>query len=110
LHLYFQGDTILTGSWAATDGLQLWDFGSGQLIETFNLDHAVEHLEYPGDKQKGDFFYSAQFGGDDFIFAGGSGITDVLVINIHTSQVISHKNIIHSFTLGSHICDRQGYI
>ncbi|KAK2169408.1 hypothetical protein LSH36_10g07056 [Paralvinella palmiformis] len=87
--LDLKGDTILTGSWAATDGLQLWDFGSGQLIETFNLDHAVEHLEYPGDKQKGDFFYSAQFGGDDFIFAGGSGITDVLVINIHTSQVVS---------------------
>ena len=78
---------ILTGSWVARGGLQLWDFGSGQLIETLNLDHIVKQSQYPADKQNGEFFYCAQFGGDDFIFAGGSGIKNVLVINIHTSQV-----------------------
>lgn len=61
------GEQILTGSWRAINPLQIWDFGSGEVIET------VEWSS-PG-SQSQSMIFSAQFSKDpssSMIIAGGS--------------------------------------
>lgn len=61
------GDQILVGSWRASDALQLWDFGSGQMIETVSWSPPGSHSTC--------MLYSAQFSKDpssSMIIAGGS--------------------------------------
>ena len=84
------------------------------MIENFNMDHAVD-AQYPGDKQGGETFYSAELGDDDLIFTGGSCIPDALLIIIHTSQGLSKVHFgttiqaIYS-TDNGHICATGGIV
>jgi WD40 repeat protein len=61
------GDKILTGSWRINDALQLWDFGTGEVIESINWKTAGT--------QTSCMLFSAQFSKDaasSMIMAGGS--------------------------------------
>ena len=92
--LDIKGSQILTGSWVARSSLQLWDYGSGEVIETIGLDHVTDRMpHHHGDGPRGEFMYSAQFAGDNLILAGGSGIMDVLVISANTCQVVSEVDV-----------------
>lgn len=65
---FFNG-VILTGSWRIKDPLQIWDFGTGELIE--NIKWRTE-----GVSGEPCLLYAAQFSRDpqaEFILAGGSG-------------------------------------
>ena len=67
------GQEILTGSWRPDNQLQLWDFGTGSLIDT---------LEWPESmvSQEPCLVYAAQFSPDGRqIAAGGSGANEVRV-------------------------------
>jgi COMPASS component SWD3 len=73
---------ILTGSWRPTEQLQIWDFGSGNLIETLPWPLALG--EEPC------LLYAAQFSknnGAEFIAAGGSGSNETRVIHRKTGKV-----------------------
>jgi WD40 repeat protein len=61
------GDKILTGSWRISDALQLWDFGTGQVIETIDWKTVGTQTTC--------MLFSAQFSKDaasSMIMAGGS--------------------------------------
>ena len=58
--------------------LQIWDFKSGELIETI-----------PFPSEKGAFLYCARFLSDELIAAGGSGTKDLKLLYRHTYEVIS---------------------
>lgn len=69
-------DNILTGSWVADNALQIWDFKSGDLIETI-----------PFPSEKGAFLYCARFLNNDLVAAGGSGTKDLKLLYRHTHEV-----------------------
>lgn len=69
-------DQILTGSWVADNALQVWDFKSGNLIETI-----------PFPSEKGAFLYCARFLSDELIAAGGSGTKDLKLLYRHTHEI-----------------------
>ncbi|KNC48228.1 uncharacterized protein AMSG_04458 [Thecamonas trahens ATCC 50062] len=77
------GDKILTGSWREEDQLQLWDYGSGELLDT---------LPWSADDEAPPcFIYAAQFSADGrFVAAGGSGANEAKVFVTDTHQVIGH--------------------
>ncbi|XP_071478379.1 uncharacterized protein [Diadema antillarum] len=70
---------ILTASWVQHDALQIWDFSSGQLDRTLDLD---------ADKKAGDFLYCAQFCDNNVVLAGGSGTSDVQAINSASFEIL----------------------
>lgn len=62
-----RGNKVLTGSWRHSDPLQLWDYGSGQLMT---------NLPFHQPEPDACLLYTAKFGRgvlDGMIFAGGSG-------------------------------------
>merc|ERR1719421_2559203 len=69
------GTTILTGSWRVDKQIQLWDFGSGKLIDTVPWRSGVSLSEPCA-------IYAAQFskeaGSNAMIVAGGSSSTRCL--------------------------------
>ena len=70
-----EGNTILTGSWRAKDQLQLWDYSTGELIES---------VSYGGESpREPSMIYAAQFskGSGDLLAAGGSGSNDAKVFD-----------------------------
>lgn len=74
-------DSILTASWLARNALQLWDYGSGKLIES---------IPFPSQHEHGEFLYVARFcSGGDLIAAGGSGTNDLKIINRNENKVIA---------------------
>lgn len=80
-----QQDTILTGSWTPRNQLQLWDFGSGNLIENVPFQSGVVTDRC--------YLYSAQFskrGRGDMMVAGGSGACECKVIDTASKQVIGN--------------------
>ncbi|XP_078357929.1 uncharacterized protein LOC144642747 [Oculina patagonica] len=73
-------DSVLTASWVAHDALQIWDFGSGRM---------VEKIPFPHDEH-GEFLYVGRFcASSDVIAAGGSGTNDLKIINRKMNKVIS---------------------
>lgn len=73
-------DSVLTASWVARDALQIWDYGSGRMIEI---------IPFPSDEH-GEFLYVGRFcGSGDVIAAGGSGTSDLKIINRNTRKVMS---------------------
>ena len=70
------GDTILTGSWREEDQLQLWDYGSGQLINTLEWGSRCA-------------LYAAQSSDDGKrIAAGGSGSNELRVFDTNSLQCL----------------------
>lgn len=57
---------------------QLWDYGSGKMISTFN---------WPSDERRGEYLYCARFWDQHHVVAGGSGTNDLKMININVNQV-----------------------
>ena len=72
-----QGRHVLTGSWRASDALQIWDFGEGALVQNVPVRH----------DERGEFLYCAQFCDNNVVVAGGSGTNSVQAINVNTAQV-----------------------
>eukprot|EP00112_Aurelia_sp_Birch-Aquarium-sp1_P010095 Seg2174.2 transcript_id=Seg2174.2/GoldUCD/mRNA.D3Y31 product="Vegetative incompatibility protein HET-E-1" protein_id=Seg2174.2/GoldUCD/D3Y31 len=73
------GDEILTGSWLANNALQVWDYGSGKIIE---------EIPFPVTDHQGQFLYCARFWNSQTIVAGGSGSNDVKIIERLSKEVI----------------------
>eukprot|EP00794_Sanderia_malayensis_P005514 gene5514-6199_t len=71
------GDEILTGSWLAKEALQIWDYGSGKLIEG---------IPFPVVGHQGEFLYCSRFWDSQTIVAGGSGSNDVKILNRENKQ------------------------
>ena len=67
-----RGNYIITGSFVAKDSVQLWDI-RGNFFRNIN---------FPHNKQKGDFIYCAKFIDKETIIAGGSGINTTCAINL----------------------------
>jgi len=83
--LDIHGDQILTGSWRTRDALQLWDLGSGRLIENIAWNREGIVSSEPT------LLYAAQFSKDpqaEFILAGGSGANQAKLFERTTFQVI----------------------
>eukprot|EP00697_Spironema_sp_BW2_P016156 gnl/Spiro4/7282_TR3808_c0_g1_i1.p1 gnl/Spiro4/7282_TR3808_c0_g1~~gnl/Spiro4/7282_TR3808_c0_g1_i1.p1 ORF type:complete len:415 (+),score=48.95 gnl/Spiro4/7282_TR3808_c0_g1_i1:84-1328(+) len=78
-------DTILTGSWTPRNQLQLWDFGTGNLIDNVPFQSGVITERC--------YLYAAQFskrGNGDMIVAGGSGANECRVIDTQSKQVLGN--------------------
>ena len=107
-----QGNEVLTGSWVASNALQLWDLGSGELIQTLPC---VSSNQYPGlggeDGMAGEFLYCARFAPNNVVLAGGSGTNSVYAIDCHNLQVREEvalpSGTMHSFL---HMSSRIFYI
>lgn len=83
----------MTGSWTVNNSLQLWDMGSGKLIENINPINRIQTLD-------GEFLYCCQFFKDekyDYVLAGGSGTSHLEIINHKELKIVSsykaHKTI-----------------
>jgi WD40 repeat protein len=75
-----RGDTLLSGSWRPKDALQLWDLGSGRLIDSFRWDVGL------GEPQT--MLYAACFNGDGSLAAaGGSENNEARVYNVKSGEV-----------------------
>lgn len=77
------GGTIVTGSWRPDNPLQLWDFGSGALIENVSWGHGLNDEPC--------FLYAAQFskeGNGELIAAGGSGSNEAKVFDRASGKAI----------------------
>eukprot|EP00771_Trimastix_marina_P000769 gnl/Trimastix_PCT/1800.p1 GENE.gnl/Trimastix_PCT/1800~~gnl/Trimastix_PCT/1800.p1 ORF type:complete len:342 (+),score=78.87 gnl/Trimastix_PCT/1800:50-1075(+) len=75
---------VLTGSWRPQDSLQLWDFGTGRLMETIPWRLA-------GVQGDPCLLYASQFSRDpqaQFILAGGSGANQGKVFERSTGQTV----------------------
>lgn len=76
-----RNNVIVSGSWRPEDPLQLWDFGSGQLIET------LKWTSLPGEPAA--MLYAASFNSDgSLIAAGGSETNEARVYNAKTGHVV----------------------
>ena len=77
------GGTTVTGSWRPDNPLQLWDFGSGALIENISWGHGLNDEPC--------FLYAAQFskeGNGELIAAGGSGSNEAKVFDRASGKAI----------------------
>lgn len=73
---------ILTGSWVATNALQVWNYTEGKLDKNIPFD-------YKG--HDGAYLYCSQFCDNDVVVGGGSGTNNVQAINTVTGEVsLSH--------------------
>nr|XP_054762705.1 uncharacterized WD repeat-containing protein alr2800-like [Lytechinus pictus] len=77
--LDIQDGKILTASWVQNHSLQIWDFSSGNLDRTLDLDT---------DNKEGEFLYCAQFCDNNTVLAGGSGTMNVQAIKTDTFDII----------------------
>lgn len=76
-----RGDRVLTGSWRPHDALQLWDFGTGELLQNVPWTREAAGGEAAGEDgaasapaPEPEMLYCASFSPDgNFIAAGGSG-------------------------------------
>ncbi|KAG2374261.1 hypothetical protein C9374_010831 [Naegleria lovaniensis] len=75
-------DNLLTGSWRSEEQLQLWDFGSGKLIENVNIPHSGGQHTLNA--------YCAQFGDSSgsLIGVGGSGTNEALILARGSGKVV----------------------
>ncbi|EFC50757.1 predicted protein [Naegleria gruberi] len=75
-------NSILTGSWRPDDQLQLWDFGSGNLIENIPIPHSGGPSTLNA--------YCAQFGDSSgsILAVGGSGTNEALIMTRSSGRII----------------------
>ena len=77
------GATIATGSWRPDEQLQLWDYGTGSLITTFEWERGLV-------SQEPCLLYATQFSPDgSYIAAGGSGANEVRVFNRKSGECVA---------------------
>lgn len=78
-------DVILTGSWRPSNQLELWDYGTGKLIEEFKL--SKENTT----KQTCNV-YSCQFsnGSASYIAVGGSGANEAKILDRQSGKVFNN--------------------
>ncbi|KAK3090820.1 hypothetical protein FSP39_014936, partial [Pinctada imbricata] len=69
---------ILTGSWCAKDGLQIWKYSEPE----------KGAKSVPFQSSKGAYLYTAKFCDNDVVMAGGSGTNSVEAINSETGELI----------------------
>lgn len=69
---------ILSASWVAQDALQLWDYGSGKLIQS---------LTWPTVEHRGEYLYCARYWDQDHVVAGGSGTNDLKLICVSNDSI-----------------------
>jgi COMPASS component SWD3 len=96
------GATILTGSWRQEEQLQLWDYGSGQLIST---------LEWGGKGERASpcMIYAAQFSADGRrIAAGGSGQNELRVFDARTLRCIGTAGDLSGGVYSLDWCEQTG--
>ncbi|EDO28937.1 predicted protein [Nematostella vectensis] len=63
-------DEVMTASWLHQKALQIWDYGSGELIE---------NVPFPCGEH-GEFLYVGRFVNSQVVVAGGSGTKDVKIL------------------------------
>lgn len=80
-----KGNTVLTGSWTASNSIQIWDLSTCKTIDTITPQNRPQTID-------GEFLYCAQFFYGDStgntILTGGSGSDLVEVISIADRKVI----------------------
>jgi WD40 repeat protein len=85
------GTTILTGSWRVEKQLQLWDFGSGKLVDSVPWRSGVSLSEPCA-------IYAAQFskepGQGSMIVAGGSGANEAKLFDRSTGSTTAFGTIL----------------
>lgn len=80
--LDIKGNEIVTGSYRHYDQLELWDFGSGERINTIPWNIGQSNVD--ADHHQACMLYAAQFSKDvkgRFIVAGGSGLNEAKVFD-----------------------------
>lgn len=79
------GKQILTGSWRPNDALQLWDYGSGEIIKSLDWSKSI-----PNVRDRPAMIYSASFkpGDSSLIAAGGCGTNEVKIFDASTHKAI----------------------
>ncbi|KAG9468442.1 hypothetical protein GDO78_022723 [Eleutherodactylus coqui] len=75
---------ILSGSWVATNALQLWDLRSSSLIQD---------IPFPAPVLQGEFLYAARFCTEHVVLAGGSGTCSARTINLQTQEVFGEVSL-----------------
>jgi len=81
------GELALTGSWRPEQSLQLWDIGTGKLVETMEWQKKAR-----GKAKDSEMLYAAQFSpGSDLIAAGGSGTNDARLFDFDAAR--HYRNI-----------------
>jgi len=76
--LDIQGDTLLTASFSTEDALQMWDLGSGNLIQS---------IRYRENDNEAEYLYSCRYVDSNRVVAGGSGSRDAKIINSKTGVI-----------------------
>jgi WD40 repeat protein len=80
------GGTILTGAWRPGKPLELWDFGTGGLVEQIEWRDSILTSQPC-------LLYAAQFsksGGGRYIAAGGSGANEARIFDRQAGTMTSH--------------------
>ncbi|XP_069461714.1 small ribosomal subunit protein RACK1-like [Ambystoma mexicanum] len=75
---------VLTASWVARNGLQLWDFRTSELLKD---------IPFPGNSLQGEFLYAAKFCNKDVAIAGGSGTFGASAVNYKTDKVLGEVSL-----------------
>ncbi|KAL5256989.1 hypothetical protein ACHWQZ_G012046 [Mnemiopsis leidyi] len=76
--LDIHNDILLSASFSTENALQMWDLGSGNLIQT---------ICYRENENEAEYLYSCRFVDSNRIVAGGSGSRDAKIINIKTGVI-----------------------
>ncbi|CAM9752483.1 unnamed protein product, partial [Chrysoparadoxa australica] len=83
--LDISGNEVLTGSWRPNNPLELWDFGSGELIESIPWSAS-------GGRSQPTLLYSCQFSpsveGKQYIGAGGSGSNKAKIFDYNNNNAL----------------------
>ncbi|EDO48733.1 predicted protein [Nematostella vectensis] len=72
-------DEVMTSSWLHQKALQIWDYGSGELIE---------NVPFPCGEH-GEFLYVGRFVNSQVVVAGGSGTKDVKILTRKPHKVVA---------------------
>ena len=84
-YLCFQDTQVLCGSWRASKAVQIYDLGSGKLIDSYPMHTNLGSIG--GKESGGEFVYCARFCDPGVVLAGGSGTQSVQAINTNNKQV-----------------------
>jgi WD40 repeat protein len=79
------GGTIATGSWRPEECLQTWDYGTGELVHTFDWQLSTSNVD-----KEPCLVYATQISPDgSHIAAGGSGMNEVRVFNRRSGECVA---------------------
>ena len=82
-----QDNRVLAGSWRKDCAVQIFDFGSGKLIDSYPM--KTKQPEPMSKASGGEFVYCARFCDHGVILAGGSGTQSVQAIDTNKKEVRS---------------------